>query len=655
MRTSSWLVPLLLVSGLRAQDPTDAQNYKLEIDLDFATHTIVGKNTATYRVAAANLSSLDLELATTMNVTGVQMNAANVAFARNATTITITLDRTYLLNELFTVEVSYSGAPSGGGFGGFQWVTHGTAASPMAWTLSEPWYAYTWWPVKETLTDKATCEIWITHPNTMTAASNGVRQGIDTLSGNRLRTRWKTSYQIMPYLMSLAVTNYQTRTDTYTGLGANMPVEFYVFPESFTSWTSGMNLLVPMLTAYSNIYGQYPFVNEKYGIAQFTWSGGMEHQTITSQNSVSEYLSAHELAHQWWGDNVTCGSWHDIWLNEGFATFSEAIWAERKTGGTLASYLTKIRQTKPSSSAGTVYVYDTSNVNNVFSTTNVYNKGSWVLHQLRHVLGDATFFQCLLNYRTAFTGKSATTADFRASCEQTSGRDLGWFFDEWVMNGGAPNYQYAGKTVNRGGRDYLYFEVDQTQTTPTVCTMPIDVVAQTGAGAVTRVVFDDERNDQFAIPLPAAATSWTFDPDQWVLRGTTASRTYTTPFFAPDVESLDTTAGGSVGLHLDLGATKATRPYLVLAGYTGSTPGTNVFGLQIPVNFDALTTLGIDAVNSSVFANFYGSLDALGYGDATFALPAVVGAPLKGTSLTFAAILVDAFDFASRPVKVKLL
>ena len=653
MRIHSLLAGTALLAGLCAQDTTDTQHYRLEVELDFPTKTIAAKNTATFQCVATSLQSLDLELATSLVVGSVQMNSANVAFARNGTKLTITLDRTYLMNESFTVEVAYSGTPASGGFGGFQWVTHGTAASPMAWTLSEPWYAYTWWPVKETLTDKSTSEVWITHPNTMTAASNGLRQGIDTLSGNRLRTRWATQYQIMPYLISLAVTNYQTRTDTYTHLGANMPVEFYVFPESFSSWTSGMNLLIPMLTAYSNVYGQYPFVQEKYGIAQFTWGGGMEHQTITSQNSVSEYLSAHELAHQWWGDDVTCASWHDIWLNEGFATFSEAIWAERKTGGTIASYHTKIRQTKPSSSTGTVYVYNISSTNNVFNTTNVYNKGSWVLHQLRHVLGDTTFFQALANYRAAFTGKSATTADFRAVCEQTWGKDLKWFFDEWVMNGGAPSYQHAGKVVNRGGKDYLYFEVDQTQTTPSLCTMPIDVVVQTGAGAVTRVAWNDERNDQFALPLPAAASSWTFDPDQWILRGTTASRTYTTPFFAADSETLDAALGGTIGLHLDLGSAKASRPYLVLGSLSGTTPGTNVFGLQIPLNFDALTTLGLDAVNSSVFANFYANLDASGLGDASFTLPAGVAVPLKGTNVWFASILVDAFDFASRPVKIR--
>jgi len=644
---------ILTIGNVLAQDVTDAQHYKLEIELDFSTHTITGANTATFKSTVANLASIDLDLTSSLTVSGVQMNAANVPFSRNGDRLTITLDRAYQPDEQFTVVVAYAGAPAGGGFGGFQWVTHGTPSAEMAWTLSEPWYAYTWWPVKETLTDKSTSEVWITHPDTMAAASNGRRLGIDTLSGNRLRTRWQTTYQIAPYLISLAVTNYQTRTDTYTGLGANMPVEFFVFPESYASWQPGLDRIVPMLSAFSGVYGQYPFVQEKYGIAQFTWGGGMEHQTITSQSSASEYLCAHELSHHWWGDNVTCASWHDIWLNEGFATFSEAVWAERRSGGTLAAYLSKIRQTRPSQTSGTVYVYNITNINNVFSTNYVYNKGSWVLHQLRHVLGDATFFQALLDYRAAYTGRSATTADFRASCEQTSGRDLGWFFDQWVMNGGSPTYRHAGRFLTRNGRNYLYLQVTQTQTTPNTTIMPLDVVVQTGSGAVTQAVWDDERGDQFVIELPAAGSSYALDPDQWVLRSLSTG-TYAAPFFAADAETIDVAAGGASGLHLDLGVGNAGRPYLIVCGLSGTTPGTNVFGLQVPVNFDLMTNVALGLVNTPVFQSFFATLDAQGLGDATLALPAGVGVPMRGADLACAAVLVDHFDFASRPVNIAL-
>lgn len=379
----------------------------------------------------------------------------------------------------------------------------------------------------------------------------------------------------------------------------------------------------------------------------------MEHQTITSQSSASEYLTAHELSHHWWGDHVTCATWHDIWLNEGFATFSEEIWAENRAGGTIGSYHTRMRQNRPTQTSGTVYVYDASNINNIFSTNNVYRKGSWVLHQLRRVLGDAVFFRALLDYRAAYSGRSATTADFRAVCEATSGRALGWFFDQWVMNGGSPTYRHAGRFVDRGGQDYLYLQVVQTQAVPATMTMPLDVVVQTAAGPATRVAWDDERDDQFVLPLPAAGSSYALDPDQWVLRSLSTG-TYAAPFFAADAETIDVAAGGASGLHLDLGAARAGRPYLVVCGLSGSSPGSNVFGLQVPVNFDLMTQVALGLVNTPMFPGFYGSLDAQGMADATLRLPPGLGVVVRGADLVLAAVLADRFDFATRAVKVGL-
>ncbi|MCC6671265.1 MAG: M1 family metallopeptidase [Planctomycetes bacterium] len=645
---------LLLALPLAAQDPTDAQHYRIELELLFATRTIQAKTTATFVSKVDNLSTIDLDLVTQLVVSGVTMNAAPVTFTRPTDKVRITLDRAYQRNESFSVEVSYAGTPAGGGFGGFVFTTHGSAASPMAWSLSEPWYSRTWWPVKETLTDKSTAEIWVTHPDTMLCASNGVLQGTDTLSGNRLRTRWGTTAPIIPYLISVAVTNYQRRTDTYTHLGASMPVEFFVFPESWTSWQSGMNLIVPMLTAFSNVYGQYPFVTEKYGIAQFTWGGGMEHQTITSQSSVSEYLSAHELAHQWWGDLVTCATWHDIWLNEGFATFSEAVWAENKSGGGRSAYLSRMAANKPTSVTGSAYVYDIGNENNIFSTNNVYRRGAWVMHQLRHVLGDAAFFKALADYRAAFAGRSATTAEFAGVVRTSSGRDLQWFFDQWVMRNGAPSYRSAWKSVNLGGKDHLYLQIDQAQTAYPLFVMPIDVRVTTASGVKTYVVWDDELRDQFAIPIDAPATAVAIDPEDWILDTAPSSRVYAAPHFALEPEALDTTLGGASTLHLDHGTAAASRPYVVLAGASGSSPGTQLGSLLIPLNFDALTDLALQTINGAVFTSFYGTLDSQGLARATFNLPPGLALPLKGRSLTFAYVLIDTLDATSRPLTLRL-
>ena len=642
----------LCTAAALCQSTTDALHYRLEIELLFTTQTVTATNTATFKSLTDNLATLDLDLVSALTVSSVRMNGVPVAFTRPTDVIHVTLDRAYNRDEQFTLEINYAGAPPGGGFGAFSFTTH--SGSQMVWTLSEPWYAKYWWPGKDTLGDKSTFEVWVTHPNTMTAASNGLRQGIDTLTGNRLRTRWSETYPIAPYLVSLAVTNYQTRTDTYTGFGANMPVEFYVFPESYASWQSGLNLIVPMLTAFSSVFGQFPFVNEKYGIAQFTWSGGMEHQTITSQFNVSEYLSAHEMAHSWWGDNITCATWHDSWLNEGFATFGEAIWAENKPGGGRSAYFARMATNRPTSVTGSAYVQDISNENNVFSTNNVYRRGAWVLHQLRHVLGDTLFFQCLRDYRTRFEGGSATTQDFVQSCRTTTGQDLQWFFDQWVMRAGAPAYRYGWRTATRGGVNYLYLQLDQTQTLYPLFVMPIDVAVTTPTGSHTFVVWDNELRDQMAIPLDGPASAVTLDPEGWVMNTAKTSTSYAPPFFAAEPETLDTTAGGTAHLHMDQGAAAANRPYLVLCGLSGSTPGIPIGTVTVPVRYDAMTELGILNVNTPLFASFAGALDLGGQGMASLSLPPGLATPLAGTTLTFAYVLIDSFNFASRPVAVTL-
>src|SRR5262249_31487967 len=161
-----------------------------------------------------------------------------------------------------------------------------------------------------------------------------------------------------------------------------------------------------------------PFQDEKYGHAQFLWSGGMENETCTSLGSFGEYTVAHELSHQWWGDAVTCRDFHHVWLNEGFATFSEAQWAESQGGiGAYHTYMNNLAYT----GAGTVYVPDLSDVHRVFNYNLSYQKGAWVLHMLRHIMGDTAFFGALRSYLQQHYFGTAVTADFQAACEAAYG------------------------------------------------------------------------------------------------------------------------------------------------------------------------------------------------------------------------------------------
>jgi hypothetical protein len=249
----------------------------------------------------------------------------------------------------------------------------------------------------------------------------------------------------------------------------------------------------------------------------------MEHQTMTGQSGYHESLTAHELAHQWWGDNVTCKTWSDIWLNEGFATYAECLWEEFKNGASdSAAYLAAILARKPSASTGSVYVpaSQTSSVSRIFDSNLSYRKGAWVLHQLRHVVGDSTFFQLLLDYRAAYQGSAATTDDFAAVASTAHGQDLGWFFQEWVYQGGAPIYQFGWDTVNVDGQQYLHAKIRQTQSSPAplVFTMPVDLRATISGLPETITVWNNAREQWFVAPVDDVPTALQFDPDQWILR-----------------------------------------------------------------------------------------------------------------------------------------
>jgi aminopeptidase N len=432
----------------------------------------------------------------------------------------VTLDRPYSAGEVFEVYVAYNGHPqTGQGFGSITFRTRNGHAE--VYTLSEPWYAYTWWPAKDDLRDKTTADLWFTVASNMTVASNGVLRGIDDLGAGKYRYRWQTEYPIADYLYCASATNYNVFNSSWTYGSQTMPLQFFIYPENDSSDTRSQCLAsADMLTVFSNLFGVYPFAAEKYGIAQFGFGGGMEHQTITGQGDFGEYLTAHELSHQWWGDNVTCATWHDIWLNEGFATYCEALWAEFQPGSSgtpaLLSYMAGHR---PGDAHGTVYCYDITNSGRIFDTNLSYLKGGWVLHTLRHVLGDETFFAALAAYRATFAGSSATTADFESVAESISGRDLTGFFGPWVYGPEIPFYVYSWQPFVVDGTPYIEMYIEQAQGTfESVFTMPIDVVTTDDAGQHLHTIWNDARREFLLLPVESANVRFlAFDPTPWML------------------------------------------------------------------------------------------------------------------------------------------
>jgi aminopeptidase N len=519
-----WTPPLL-------QDPTltDVQHYDLTLEVRPSTQDVIGSCTMTVKVKQPTLNAFRFRLRENLTITALQLDGRPITYTRESiTTVRAQFDRPYTMDEVFQLRVDYQGTLVSRGFGSFQFTTRSSGVV-VVWTLSEPWYAYTWWPAKDENTDKATLTFNIIVPNGMVVAANGVLQGVDNLPDNRVRYRYQHDYPITVYLVAFSATNYNTWSRTFNYNGYSMPVVFYIYPENDSaSNRAAWEQCIPMLGTFSDLFGLYPFINEKYGIYQFPFGGGMEHQTITGQGGFGESLTAHELAHQWWGDMVTCATWHDIWLNEGFATYSEALWQEFKPGSSGFPALKAAMQARrPSDLNGSVYCYDISNINRIFDSNFTYRKGAWVLHQLRWVLGTERFFELLRRYRQQYEYNSATTEQFIAVAEQVYGGSMRWFFDPWVYGVGAPDYRWGWSRTRVNNRDYLLLSIRQVQPSSYgLYTMPIGIRATIGSTDQDLRIWNSASTQYYVLPVNGTVSSVQFDPDEWILKLGVAQESY---------------------------------------------------------------------------------------------------------------------------------
>lgn len=500
-------------------DGTDVEHYFLDLEIVPASDFLSGSCTMTVRVTDPQLSTFRFRLDDAFTISTLTLNGLNATWARlNPIDVLVTFDQPLVQNDVFELTVAYSGVPQGFGLGSIVFSNRG--GTRVFYTLSEPWYAYTWWPQKDDNRDKATGTLRYTVPGNYLVASNGLLTSQEDLHGSRRRYTWETAYPTTPYLFAMAGANYQTFESTWTHAGGVMPLQFFIYPDSNT--TPNRNAWLnsgAMLTVFSTWYGLYPFVDEKYGIYQFGFSGGMEHQTMTGQGTFSESVTAHEVAHQWWGDMITCEGWEDIWLNEGFATYSEAIWYEKRPGGGQTALRSAMNNRRPNSVNGTVYIENPTDVNRIFSTSFSYRKAAWVLHMLRHVVGDTTFFSILSTYRAAYEFETASTADFIAVCEAVHGQDLDWFFQPWLFQPGAPEYEYASRAAAVGPKNYLEVYIRQIQpAAQPAFTMPIDLLIATSlTTTTTRIVWNNAREQHFLIALDQPPLGMGLDVNEWIL------------------------------------------------------------------------------------------------------------------------------------------
>lgn len=503
----------------------DVKYYRLDFLFENLNNKYIqGEVTTYFEVKTENFNQISFDLADNMTVDSVVFHENKIVQS------SITLQNNELIIDLPTIvtngtldsiSVFYQGVPDPtGGFGSFEQTTHNS--NPIIWTLSEPYGARDWWPCKQSLNDKAdSIDVFITNQETYKAASNGLL--ISEITNLGMKTaHWKHKHPITAYLIAVAVTNYSSYSDNVTlNTGQNVEVLNYVFPEDLSSAQENTPNVLDVIQLYSDLFIPYPFYNEKYGHAQFKWGGGMEHQTMSFMVNFGHGLMAHELAHQWFGDYVTCGSWEHIWLNEGFATYLDGMTHEHNLNDDGVSF-NDWKQSKishvTSQSNGSVWVNDTTDVWRIFDSRLSYSKGAMVLHMLRKKIGDDNFFQGIKNYLQDpdVANGYALTSDLQVHLEETYGSSLQEFFDDWFYGEGYPIYSvYYSQSQSK----VLTVNINQTQSDNSVSFFEMPVpVKFSGVGKDTTIWFDNTINgQQFIVNLDFVVTSAEFDPNQDII------------------------------------------------------------------------------------------------------------------------------------------
>ena len=505
----------------------DITYHKLEFTVDPSVNYINGKVTTTY-TALSNMTTLTFDLTSSIIVSSVKKNGVNLTFLQNASNeLIINLPATQTTGTSATVEVIYEGDPTSSGFGSFTADIHN--GTPVLWTLSEPFGARDWWPCKQDLNDKVNnIDVYITAPSQYQSVSNGMEQSA-IINGASKTTHFKHNYPIPAYLIAIAVTNYQI-FNQQGGLGTVaspfFPIVNYMYPETAAANQASLAPTPAIINLYESLFGDYPFRNEKYGHAQFGWGGGMEHTTVSfmtagNTGAYSRSLIAHEMGHQWFGDKITCGTWKDIWLNEGITEYLAGLVVENLDGQAAFTNWKNSKNTSITSQpTGNLYLTDaqSTDVNRIFSSRITYNKGSMVTNMLRFKMGDVNFFQAMRNYLAdpAFAYAYAITPQFQAKMETVYGSpgSLQEFFNDWVYNQGYPTYTINAYNSGAGQATVQISQVTSDQSV-SFFEMPVPVRLTGAGGQVKDVILDNTTNGQsFNIPVTFVVTGVIFDPNK---------------------------------------------------------------------------------------------------------------------------------------------
>lgn len=509
----------------------DLQYVRLDLDLNPTQQFVSGTMTSHFKMLA-NSSNIYFDLANNLAVSSVKYHGQNLTF-QQLSTDEIKINFPAVLNAQATdsLSITYSGVPDAteDAFS----ASYTSSGDPVLATLSEPFGAKEWWPTKQSLNDKIEkMDIKVTTPAQYTVGSNGKLMSETILSNGKKLTYWQTNYPIPAYLFALGISNYTKLNSTITTAGSSFPFINYVYPSYANSTTqSNLNWTTSCMQTFEDSFGLYPYRNEKYGHMQFNWGGGMEHATMTSLVNFSRDLIAHELAHQWFGDKLTCGSWNDIWLNEGFATMGEHVINEKllMSPSQFQSYLVSEMNYITSAPGGSVYIPDSDlNFYRIFDGRLSYSKGGYVLRMIKWILGDEQFYAALKAYQSnpAFEYNYVKTTDFRNFLNSYTGKDFTEFFNDWIYGEGYPTYQIRW-TQNLTSKK-LTFRVSQSRSSAAVSffEMPLPIRVKGSSGQTAYLVLNHTSNNQyFTQDVDFDVTNVTFNyENQIITKGSTVTK-----------------------------------------------------------------------------------------------------------------------------------
>ncbi|MFI5251574.1 MAG: M1 family metallopeptidase [Bacteroidota bacterium] len=547
MKTLTALLSLLLIVGSigtgysfeKINDPRlgyyDVQHYDLTMGFDFLARTFTGKNI----VQAQSLRPLSefviCASQQTIKIDSVRYLKKAIPFLQTDDYLTVNLQGTVRNGEVFSVSIYYHGRSSFQG----QYETGGIFIDLVKGlgrvaTSSEPNFAHRWWPCKDVPDDKATVSVHMTIPGNLTGISNGILKSVDRTPGTATYN-WETKNPIATYLVSVTVGNYRLFTSTYTGLkGEQMKMYFYVFPEDYEKAKIDFENTGEIIKFFATKFGEYPFLNEKFGFVEVSGGLTMENQTICSiedrmigGDNHAENTFVHEIAHHWWGNLITPKNWIHSWLNEGFATYAEALYREHLEGIVgYHQYMNSLMNVKNGRYEGSVIGQSDTSYWDAFSMR-VYNKGGIILHMLRGIMGDDKFFQAMRNYiaNPKYRYANAETDDFINECELVYGSSLRWFFNEWVYaytpTIDRPEYSYDWNSAPSGNSYDVKLNILQKTTSLLLYKMPMNITVSTESSIANFAIVDSLASQNFIFQTADKPRFIELDKAGWIFKTVT--------------------------------------------------------------------------------------------------------------------------------------